>query len=80
MLAGVYMVILQPSYNKKLQANNNMPIPEWRLPPVIVGGVMFAIGLFWFAWTGVSVSWHIAYFLDRPQRHSREVIHIAMIY
>lgn len=50
--AGVYMVILQPSYNRKLQANNNVPIPEWRLPPVIVGGVSFAIGLFWFGWTG----------------------------
>ena len=36
-LAGVYMIILQPGYNRKLAANNNMPIPEWRLPPVIVG-------------------------------------------
>jgi DHA1 family multidrug resistance protein-like MFS transporter len=57
-LAGVYMVILQPSYNKKLAANNNMPIPEWRLPPVIVGGVSFAIGLFWFGWTGYKESIH----------------------
>ena len=46
-LAGIYMVILQPSYNRKLQANNNVPVPEWRLPPVIIGGVSFAIGLFW---------------------------------
>lgn len=50
--AGVYIVIIQPSYNRKLAANNNMPIPEWRLPPVIVGGVSFGIGIFWFAWTG----------------------------
>lgn len=50
-LAGVYMLILQPSYNKKLQANNNMPVPEWRLPPVIVGGVSFAIGILWCGWT-----------------------------
>lgn len=57
-LAGVYMVILQPSYNKKLAANGNMPIPEWRLPPVIVGGVSFAIGLFWFGWTGYKPSIH----------------------
>ena len=33
-----------------------MPIPEWRLPPVIVGGVSFAIGLFWFGWTGYKAS------------------------
>jgi len=51
-LAGAYMIILQPGYNRKLAANNNMPIPEWRLPPVIAGGVAFAVGQFWFAWTG----------------------------
>lgn len=50
MLSGVYMIVLQPGYNRKLAANNNMPIPEWRLPPVIIGGVAFAIGLFWFGW------------------------------
>ena len=57
-LAGLFIVILQPGYNKKLAANNNMPIPEWRLPPVIVGGVSFAIGLFWFGWTGYSPNIH----------------------
>ncbi|KAF7194006.1 putative transporter [Pseudocercospora fuligena] len=56
--AGVYMIILQPGYNKKLAANNNMPIPEWRLPPVIVGGTFFALGLFWFGWTGFDPSIH----------------------
>lgn len=50
LLSGAYMILLQPSYNRKLAANDNMPIPEWRLPPVIVGGVCFAIGLFWFGW------------------------------
>ena len=35
-----------------------MPVPEWRLPPVIVGGVSFAIGLFWFGWTGFDPSIH----------------------
>ena len=58
LLAGLFIVILQPGYNKKLMANNNMPIPEWRLPPVIVGGVSFAIGLFWFGWTGYKESIH----------------------
>ncbi|CAK4028591.1 major facilitator superfamily [Lecanosticta acicola] len=58
MLSGVYMIILQPSYNRKLAANNNMPVPEWRLPPVIVGGISFAIGLFWFGWTGFKKDIH----------------------
>lgn len=52
------MIIISPAYNRKLAANNNMPVPEWRLPPVIVGGVSFGIGLFWFAWTGNKRSIH----------------------
>lgn len=47
-LAGVFMLFLQPRYNRQLAANNNMPIPEWRLPPVILGGVLFGAGLLWF--------------------------------
>ena len=46
-LAGMYIMFMQKSYNRKLAANNNVPIPEWRLPPVIVGAVCFAGGLFW---------------------------------
>lgn len=55
-LAVIFIVLLQPWYNRKLAANNNRPIPEWRLPPVIVGGVCFAIGVFWFGWTGYTAS------------------------
>lgn len=50
--AGITIVLMQPSYNRKLAANNNIPIPEWRLPPVVAGGVSFTLGLFWFAWSG----------------------------
>jgi len=56
--AGVYIALTQPSYNKKLLANNGVPIPEWRLPPVIIGGVSFAGGLFWFGWSGYKASIH----------------------
>lgn len=56
LLAGLFMMSLQPSYNKKLAANNNIPIPEWRMPPVIIGGTLFAIGQFWFGWTGYKAS------------------------
>lgn len=58
MLAGLFIIIVQPAYNRKLVANNNVPVPEWRLPPAIVGGVVFAIGLFWFGWTGYKPSIH----------------------
>ncbi|KAK5120983.1 hypothetical protein LTR85_005767 [Meristemomyces frigidus] len=52
MIAGLFMVMMQPGYNRKLAANNNIPIPEWRMPEAIIGGVLFALGLFWFGWTG----------------------------
>ncbi|RDW62697.1 putative fluconazole resistance protein [Coleophoma crateriformis] len=57
-LAGVYIILTQPSYNRKLAANNGVPVPEWRLMPVIYGGVSFAIGLFWFGWTGYTDKIH----------------------
>ncbi|KAF2223058.1 major facilitator superfamily [Elsinoe ampelina] len=57
-LSAIFIIILQPGYNKKLAANKNMPIPEWRLPPVIVGGVVFAIGIFWLGWTGFTRDIH----------------------
>jgi len=48
-LIGLAVVVAtNGSYVKKLEANDGIPVPEWRLPIVIVGGVAFAIGLFWF--------------------------------
>ncbi len=58
LLAGGMIVLMQPAYNRKLAANNNVPVPEWRLPPVIIGGVAFAVGLFWFGWTGYRAGIH----------------------
>ncbi|KAI4216394.1 MAG: hypothetical protein LQ351_001404 [Letrouitia transgressa] len=56
--AGVYIALTSPSYNRKLAANGGIPIPEWRLPPVIVGGIAFTGGLFWFGWSGYKESIH----------------------
>jgi DHA1 family multidrug resistance protein-like MFS transporter len=47
LFAGIYVMLIQSGYLKKLDGNNGVPIPEWRLPPVIVGAFAFAIGLFW---------------------------------
>jgi MFS transporter, DHA1 family, multidrug resistance protein len=46
-LALLFIVLQQGSYARKLKKNNNVPIPEWRLPPVLVGAFAFTIGLFW---------------------------------
>ncbi|TKA28672.1 hypothetical protein B0A50_02999 [Salinomyces thailandicus] len=58
LIAGAYMIAAQPSYNRKLAANNNTPIPEWRMPPAILGGVLFGVGILWFAWSGYKASIH----------------------
>ncbi|KAH7130602.1 major facilitator superfamily [Dendryphion nanum] len=58
LLAGLFIFIRQPAYQRKLAANNDMPIPEWRLPEIIIGGVCFAVGIFWFGWTGYKESIH----------------------
>lgn len=59
-LIGCGIVIaFEPRYNRRLKANNGLPVPEQRLIPMMVGAVIFPIGLFWFAWTGnyPSISW-----------------------
>lgn len=50
LLAGVTVILQQPWYNRKLAANNGLPIPEWRLPSIMAGGIAFAVGIFWFGW------------------------------
>ncbi|RAL08293.1 MFS transporter [Aspergillus homomorphus CBS 101889] len=55
---GAYVLMSQGTYTKKLIANGDVPVPEWRLPPAIVGGAAFTIGLFWYGWTGWTRSIH----------------------
>ncbi|KAE8396172.1 hypothetical protein BDV23DRAFT_68093 [Aspergillus alliaceus] len=55
---GVYTLLSQKAYTKKLIANNHVPVPEWRLPPVIVGSIAFTVGRFWFGWTGWTKNIH----------------------
>jgi DHA1 family multidrug resistance protein-like MFS transporter len=44
-LMGYGLLLLDvPRYAKRLTANDNVPVPEWRLPPMMVGGIVFAIG------------------------------------
>lgn len=41
----------QPRYKRILDAAQGRPVPEARLAPMAIGGILFAIGLFWFGWT-----------------------------
>ena len=51
-IAFLTVVAGSNKYVRRLEANNNIPVPEWRLPLAVVGGFLFAGGLFWFGWTG----------------------------
>ncbi|KAK9327399.1 hypothetical protein V1520DRAFT_357987, partial [Lipomyces starkeyi] len=57
-ISDIYILTLQTGYFKKLSANHRHLIPEWRLPPVVVGGAFFSAGMFWFGWTGFRSSIH----------------------
>ncbi|KAL7948244.1 major facilitator superfamily domain-containing protein [Trichoderma barbatum] len=58
LLATLTIILQVPWYNRKLAANNGIPIPEWRLPNMMAGGIAFAGGIFWFGWTGYKESIH----------------------
>jgi MFS transporter, DHA1 family, multidrug resistance protein len=44
---GAYILWGQKEYVQKLEGNGGVPVPEWRLWPAVVGGIFFAMGLFW---------------------------------
>ena len=46
--AGLMNIYNNKQYFKLFKANGNRPVPEARLPPMMIGGVLFAIGLFLF--------------------------------
>jgi len=50
-LADVSVLYNQRFYVAQLKANNNKPVPEARLRPMMIGSVVFVVGLFVFAWT-----------------------------
>lgn len=50
-LAGCVNVLNQRFYNSRFEANGNKPVPEARLPPMMVGSVVFMGGCFLFGWT-----------------------------
>ncbi|KAI1493067.1 major facilitator superfamily transporter [Biscogniauxia mediterranea] len=58
LIAGTVVLLTQPAYQRKLAANNGVPVPEWRLPVVIAGGVSFTCGIFWFGWSGYRADVH----------------------
>lgn len=46
-LACGFILSHHPDYVKRLAENNNVPVPEWRLKPTLLGAPVFTIGIFW---------------------------------
>ncbi|KAJ6102166.1 hypothetical protein N7486_004593 [Penicillium sp. IBT 16267x] len=59
-MACTFIISQQGKYAKKLAENKNVPVPEWRLSPAILGAPVFTIGIFWFGWTGFTPAIHWA--------------------
>jgi len=60
LMASVINLINQKYYIKKCNAAGNRPVPEARLPPMMLGGVVFVAGTFIFAWTAApGVFWFV---------------------
>ncbi|KAI5956005.1 hypothetical protein KGF57_003491 [Candida theae] len=52
-IAGFGIIMFERWYNNKLDTTDAAWNPEsCRLPPVMVGGFIFVIGIFWLGWTG----------------------------
>ncbi|KAI5970801.1 hypothetical protein CANMA_000220 [Candida margitis] len=48
---GAVIVFFERRLNKRVDAGLK-PTPEARLPPIMIGGFTFVIGIFWLGWTG----------------------------
>ncbi|KAF7870438.1 hypothetical protein EAF04_004182 [Stromatinia cepivora] len=63
LFVGVNLAVIvnlgnQPRYARIVDAAGGRPVPEARLAPMALGGILFAIGLFWFGWTAApNIHW-----------------------
>lgn len=50
--AAVVNIYMEKDYLRRVIANSGKPVPEARLFPMMVGSIIFPIGILWFCWTG----------------------------
>ena len=55
---SIIIYLTRTRFKRKLEESGGKAVPEERLPAMILGGIFFPIGLFWFSWTSnAAVSW-----------------------
>lgn len=52
LIGGAICIFFEGRYNRVMAANGGKPVPEERLPPIMVGSFLFCGGLFWLGWAG----------------------------
>lgn len=52
LIGGAICIFFEGRYNRVMIANGGKPVPEERLPPIMVGSFLFCGGLFWLGWSG----------------------------
>lgn len=52
LIGGLICLLFEKRFFRIMMANGGKPIPEERLPPMMIGSFFFAIGLFWLCWAG----------------------------
>lgn len=50
-IGAVANILNNKYYFRAVEKNGGRPVPEARLPPMMIGGIVFAAGLFIFGWT-----------------------------
>ena len=50
-VAAAIIIGFNPYYQREMERNSGRPVPRARLPPMIIGGFIFPIGFFIFAWS-----------------------------
>jgi len=43
-----------PRYNRKMHEQKAVAVPEERMIPMMIGAIIFPVGIFWFGWTDVD--------------------------
>lgn len=56
LLVGVFVALVinlanQGPYARAVTKNHGRAVPEARLPPMLLGGLLFSTGMFFFGWT-----------------------------
>ncbi|TKA73486.1 hypothetical protein B0A49_04210, partial [Cryomyces minteri] len=79
-MAVAYSIFDNKRYLQVANVNDGFAPPEARLPPCMIGGIAFPLGLFWFAWTcQPSIHWLVSIAAGVPMGFGIVLIFLAVV-